>query len=265
MRHFCLSSRTWFDTLKRAKEQYKEAQQTQDVLVYDDMTCVGHLAPRSPRSGSSRASRVSSLAHSHSGSIDLNEASPATQHHPSIDMSEVRASSASSEDSVALPAPEIQRSRSLEGGGCGAISPRPDRRPGFPKTPNTLSVTPPYATGQSLPNLTVESAHSLRVPGTNGSNPKALSPCNRGVSYPPPSPRTLRRSAPVPQSRNPPLIKTRHVTSMAGSPQEVDQNDQDDPARGGPRRIYRIDRMDNRRYHTAGAIDDIKVYIKLVY
>lgn len=249
--------RTWYDTLKRAKDQYREAQQAQDV-VYDDITCVGHLVPRSPRPGSSRASRVSSLAHSHSGSIDLNETSPATQHHPSIDMSDVRASSASSDDSIAQSAPEIQRSRSLEGGGSGAISPRPDRRPGFPKTPNTLSVIPPYSTGQSLPNLTVESANSLlRVPGTNGSNPKALSPCTRGVSYPPPSPRTLRRSAPVPQSRNPPLLKSRHVTSMVGSPQDVDQNEQDDSTRG-QRRTYRIDRMDNRRYHTAGAIDDIK-------
>ncbi|XP_045591595.2 pleckstrin homology domain-containing family G member 5 isoform X1 [Procambarus clarkii] len=249
--------RTWYDTLKRAKDQYKEAQQSQDVMVYDDMTCVGHLVPRSPRPGSSRASRVSSLAHSHSGSIDLNESSPATQHHPSIDMSDVRASSASSDDSVAQSGPEIQRTRSLESGGSGAISPRPDRRPGFPKTPNTLSVIPPYSTGQSLPNLTVESANSLRVPGTNGSNPKALSPCTRGVSYPPPSPRTLRRSAPVPQSRNPPLLKSRHVTSMVGSPQDVDQGEQDDATRG-QRRTYRIDRMDNRRYHTAGAIDDIK-------
>ncbi|XP_063879113.1 uncharacterized protein LOC135110584 isoform X3 [Scylla paramamosain] len=223
------SYRTWYDTLKRAKEQYREAQQARDAMVFEDMACVGHLAPRSPRPGSSRASRVSSLAHSHSGSIDLNETSPAaTQHHPSIDMSDVRASSASSEDSVALPAPEIQRSRSLEGGGCGAVSPRPDRRPGIPKTPNTLSVTPPYATG------------------------------NRGVSYPPPSPRTLRRSAPVPQSRNPPLLKTRHVTSMVGSPQEVEQNEQEEGRGGAPRRVYRNDRMDNRRYHTAGAIDDIK-------
>ncbi|XP_045120526.1 uncharacterized protein LOC123509945 isoform X2 [Portunus trituberculatus] len=253
------SYRTWYDTLKRAKEQYREAQQARDAMVFEDMACVGHLAPRSPRPGSSRASRVSSLAHSHSGSIDLNETSPAaTQHHPSIDMSDVRASSASSEDSVALPAPEIQRSRSLEGGGCGAVSPRPDRRPGIPKTPNTLSVTPPYATGQSLPNLTVESSNSLRVPGSNGSNPKALSPGNRGVSYPPPSPRTLRRSAPVPQSRNPPLLKTRHVTSMVGSPQEVEQNEQEEGRGGAPRRVYRNDRMDNRRYHTAGAIDDIK-------
>ncbi|KAG7168734.1 hypothetical protein Hamer_G024217, partial [Homarus americanus] len=74
---------------------------------------------------------------------------------------------------------------------------------------------------------------------------------------PPPSPRTLRRSAPVPQSRNPPLTKARHVTSMIGSPQDVDQGEQDDATRG-QRRTYRIDRMDNRRYHTAGAIDDIK-------
>lgn len=89
-------------------------------------------------------------------------------------MADVRASSASSDDSVAPGPPEIQRSRSLEGGGVAGVlssSPRPDRRPAgsYPKTPNTLSVTPPYSTGQgqSLPNLTVESANSLRVPGSN--------------------------------------------------------------------------------------------------
>lgn len=252
--------RSWHDALKRAKEQYKEAQQARDVMIYEDITCVGHLAPRSPRPGSSRASRVSSLAHSHSGSIDLNEHSPASTHHPpSFDMSEIRASSASSDDSIAPTEGEIQRSKSLESGAYTSASPRPERRPAFPKTPNTLSVVPPYSTGQSLPNLTVESANSLRVPNNLSNNPKALSACNRGVSYPPPSPRTLRRSAPVPQSRNPPLIKTRHVTSMVGSPQEVEQVDQDESSRsGGPRRISRTDRMDNRRYHTAGAIDDIK-------
>ena len=47
---------------------------------------------------------------------------------------------------------------------------------------------------------------------------------------------------------------------MVGSPQEVEQNEQEDSGRGGaPRRVYRNDRTDNRRYHTAGAIDDIKV------
>ena len=38
----------------------------------------------------------------------------------------------------------------------------------------------------------------------------------RGVSYPPPSPRGLTRTQPVPQSRNPPLVKTRHLVSVAG-------------------------------------------------
>ena len=38
----------------------------------------------------------------------------------------------------------------------------------------------------------------------------------RGVSYPPPSPRGLTRAQPVPQSRNPPLVKTRRLASMAG-------------------------------------------------
>lgn len=46
---------------------------------------------------------------------------------------------------------------------------------------------------------------------------------------------------------------------MVGSPQEVEQNEQEEGRGGAPRRVYRNDRMDNRRYHTAGAIDDIKV------
>ena len=37
----------------------------------------------------------------------------------------------------------------------------------------------------------------------------------RGVSYPPPSPRGLTRAQPVPQSRNPPLVKTRRLASLA--------------------------------------------------
>lgn len=39
----------------------------------------------------------------------------------------------------------------------------------------------------------------------------------RGVSYPPPSPRGLTRAQPVPQSRNPPLVKTRRLTSVVAS------------------------------------------------
>ncbi|XP_011498943.1 PREDICTED: pleckstrin homology domain-containing family G member 5-like isoform X2 [Ceratosolen solmsi marchali] len=128
--------------------------------------------PRTPR-GSSRASRVSSLAHSHRRSL---------------------------------------------------LSKSP--------TPNTLSVqVPAYSTlGQSLPNLTLATSPQtsavsptppsslLIVPLITKSKDALLSPGHRGISYPPPSPPrgALRRAFAIPQSRNPPLIKTRHVnTSVA--------------------------------------------------
>lgn len=47
----------------------------------------------------------------------------------------------------------------------------------------------------------------------------------RGVSYPPPSPRGLTRTQPVPQSRNPPLVKTRHLVSVAGVTATAATND----------------------------------------
>ena len=86
-------------------------------------------------------------------------------------------------------------------------------------TPNTLTVQIPIPnlSGQSLPNLTSASDsspptysihhHSLTVPKS------LLSPTNRGVSYPPPSPRSLRRSHAVLQSRNPPLQKAKNIVS----------------------------------------------------
>ena len=57
-------------------------------------------------------------------------------------------------------------------------------------------------------------APSLNVGG--GRVPPTSAFSQRGVSYPPPSPRGLTRTQPVPQSRNPPLVKTRHLVSVAG-------------------------------------------------
>lgn len=66
--------------------------------------------------------------------------------------------------------------------------------------------------GQSLPNLNVESSNnSLTVPSN-----RLLSATQRGISYPPPSPRSLQRSSPVPQSRNPPLVKSRPINDSPG-------------------------------------------------
>jgi len=80
-----------------------------------------------------------------------------------------------------------------------------------------------HAGGQSLPNLSLSESSpsaptSPAAPPLHGAGSllsvptgKGLSPQHRGVSYPPPSPRALRRSYAVPQSRNPPLLKSRHV------------------------------------------------------
>lgn len=96
----------------------------------------------------------------------------------------------------------------------------------FNKTPNTLSVQPYANLGQSLPNLVTLGSpnvgtlslnlnqNTLSVPNTkNGGH--LLSPTSRGISYPPPSPTraNLRRGLAISQSKNPPLIKTRHVNS----------------------------------------------------
>ena len=166
-----------------------------------------------------------------------------------LEVSELRASSASSEDSV-----EGSRLAQLESSNRGSSGQQ------------HLSVTSSHPSGQSLPNLNVVSGNShLKVPSH-----KNNTSWNRGISYPPPSPRALRRSPPVPQSRNPPLLKTRHVvstsscigagagTSQVDGSQLMQQYEEEDPCRS-PRRICRSDRLDNRRYHTAGAIDDLKV------
>uniref|UniRef100_A0A336M3I7 CSON009184 protein n=1 Tax=Culicoides sonorensis TaxID=179676 RepID=A0A336M3I7_CULSO len=62
----------------------------------------------------------------------------------------------------------------------------------------------------------------LLVPGTSrstsGHSGNLLSPSNRGISYPPPSPTraTLRRGFAFSQSiKNPPLVKTRNVQSQS--------------------------------------------------
>ncbi|XP_076231941.1 pleckstrin homology domain-containing family G member 5 isoform X2 [Calliopsis andreniformis] len=186
----------------------------------------GDAIVKTPR-GSSRASRVSSLAHSHSGSIEMEGVSPGSSsflpsYNPSrnvsVDTNEPpRASSVSSE----------------EGGENSGHNHRPlqIRRYLLSKspTPNTLSVqVPAYSNlGQSLPNLTLATSPQtstvsptppnslLIVPQITKSKDTLLSPGHRGISYPPPSPPrgALRRAFAIPQSRNPPLVKTRHISS----------------------------------------------------
>ncbi|XP_053986480.1 pleckstrin homology domain-containing family G member 5-like isoform X2 [Hylaeus volcanicus] len=188
---------------------------------------------KTPR-GSSRASRVSSLAHSHSGSIEMEGVSPGSSSFlPSYNQSR----------NVSVETTELPRASSVsseEGGESSGHNHRPlqispnkfDNRRYLPSkspTPNTLSVqVPPYSSlGQSLPNLTLATSPQtstvsptppnslLIVPQITKSKDTLLSPGHRGISYPPPSPPrgALRRAFAIPQSRNPPLVKTRHISS----------------------------------------------------
>ncbi|XP_072757846.1 pleckstrin homology domain-containing family G member 5 isoform X5 [Anoplolepis gracilipes] len=199
---------------------------------FETEECEGTF-PRTPR-GSSRASHVSSLAHSHSGSMEMEGVSPGSSsflpsYNPSRNVSvetneQPRASSSlSSEEGGESSSGHNHRSfhirRSLLG-----------KSP----TPNTLSVQVPYSSlGQSLPNLTLATSPQtstvsptppnslLIVPQMAKSKDTLLSPGHRGsISYPPPSPPrgALRRAFALPQSRNPPLIKTRHVNASLTQP-----------------------------------------------
>ena len=111
-----------------------------------------------------------------------------------------------------------------------------------------------------------------------------LSPI-RGISYPPLSPKSLKRSfaiqqqpGPGPGGRNPPLNKSRHTTASVSSEvspshqppnitvipeprsQDLDQDTLPDPEQRMKGRGGRLDRpVDSRRYHTAGTIEDLKV------
>ncbi|XP_029167289.1 pleckstrin homology domain-containing family G member 5 isoform X2 [Nylanderia fulva] len=196
---------------------------------FEGEECEGTF-PRTPR-GSSRASHVSSLAHSHSGSMEMEGVSPGSSsflpsYNPSRNVSvetneQPRASSSlSSEEGGESSSGHNHRSirRSL-------LSKSP--------TPNTLSVQVPYSSlGQSLPNLTLATSPQtstvsptppnslLIVPQMTKSKDTLLSPGHRGISYPPPSPPrgALRRAVALPQSRNPPLIKTRNVNASLTQP-----------------------------------------------
>ncbi|KAH0949766.1 hypothetical protein HN011_005014, partial [Eciton burchellii] len=190
--------------------------------------------PRTPR-GSSRASHVSSLAHSHSGSMEMEGVSPGSSsflpsYNPSRNVSvdtndQLRASSSlSSEEGGESASSHNHRSLQIR---RALLSKSP--------TPNTLSVqVPAYSSlGQSLPNLTLATSPQtstvsptppnslLIVPQITKSKDTLLSPGHRGsISYPPPSPPrgALRRAFAIPQSRNPPLIKTRHVNASLTQP-----------------------------------------------
>jgi len=277
---YCSESRhckSWLEWVRKAQEKYREARLAtinQEYVFYDDddeleLAAGAMLSSRSPR-GSSRTSRVPSLIHSHSGSMDNSDPSGMSSV-LTVQTSPARAALAAAEERLNL----TERSASEDTPSTrhkSSISPRPERRPmlrSVGSTPNQLSVLTHLApAGQSLPNLTGEmAAQQLSVPAQRAA--AALNSALRGVTYPPLSPRTLRRSSAVqPSPRAPPLARARHVTADtgAGSPPpppapaagghcSVEEAEADADARS---RRHSRDRLESRRYHTAGAIEDMK-------
>lgn len=147
--------------------------------------------------------------------------------------SELRGSSLSSDDGNTnlAPSPRVElttspRNERRETSPCPERRESPERkslyRKSNTKTGNTLTIHVPHL-GQSLPNLNIASS-----PGANNPNlcppntlllapPKShggfLSPGQRGISYPPPSPPrgSLKRGFAI-SPRNPPLVKSSHVS-----------------------------------------------------
>ncbi|ENN78682.1 hypothetical protein YQE_04854, partial [Dendroctonus ponderosae] len=225
----------WKDGILKAQSLYAQAKQTSytaeesldtDYSLDYNLESDYHnlqLAPRSPMASSSRASRVSSLAHSHSGSVEMNDQSSVgsikdQSRGVSVENDNRTGSISSDEGLQPLPA-DTKGSTSQKSSLKNRL---------FHKTPNTLSVQPVNSLGQSLPNLTLGSPNigsglslslhqnTLSVP-SNKNGSQLLSPTHRGISYPPPSPTrgNLRRSLAISQSKNPPLIKTRQVNSTS--------------------------------------------------
>ena len=208
---------------------------------------------------------ISSIGHSHSGSMDLNDASVVSgKRDVSLELSDGRGSSFSSEDSSTPMGSSKPRAASLDnrlletpstaGQSSYPSSPRHERRFGPAKllSPNTLSV-----------EAGVEEEPSPGLKTTRMSSP--LSPI-RGISYPPLSPKSLKRGFAIqPQfPRNPPLTVTRsqpeppNITVIPDSQQEGEQSEQQQDGHH-KRGRHDKERPDTRRYYTAGTIEDLKV------
>lgn len=282
----------WKEGISKAQMLYAQAKQMNYIdesldtdYNLDNLESDYHslqLAPRSPIATSSRASRVSSLAHSHSGSVEMNDQSSigsAKDPSKAVSIEADRTASISSDEGV-QPLPPDKSPVSQKNSFKNRL---------FHKTPNTLSVQPFNSLGQSLPNLSLGSPNygsmslplshqnTLSVPNSkNGSH--LLSPTHRGISYPPPSPTrgNLRRGLAISQNKNPPLIKTRHISASASLSVNQQQSvnvDFDVPviagvsqsedlcesfSRGHHRQAMKRTYRNDKRYYTAGVVDDIK-------
>ncbi|XP_037938979.1 uncharacterized protein LOC119672089 isoform X2 [Teleopsis dalmanni] len=219
----CSEAKNWHDSIYRAKTIYtrlKQGANNWDSFRFGGSGASGGTADslgvkKSPIN-SSICSHVSSANNSHSGSVEWNDS-----RNISVDFE--KTNSLSSDEGSSLLG---LHGFPLKGKNVLA-SPHKLKTP--TSSANTLSVQPINSLGQSLPNLNLHhsqinvkrsySNNTLLVPGTTTSHSGILllSPSHRGISYPPPSPTRvpLRRGMAFSTStKNPPLVKTRNITSQ---------------------------------------------------
>ncbi|XP_068142817.1 serine-rich adhesin for platelets isoform X2 [Drosophila tropicalis] len=226
----CTEAKNWCDALWRAKTIYQRLKRGSgggssgvggnvgDSFRFGGSATSGgtadSLGVRKSPMNSSICSHVSSANNSHSGSVEWNDS-----RNISVDFE--KTNSVSSDEGSSIMTGNhglvLKGKQQLIGGlhkaKVGTIA---------STSANTLSVQPLNHLGQSLPNLNMHHSHTnntLLVPGTTTSHSGnlLLSPSHRGISYPPPSPTRvpLRRGMAFSTStKNPPLRKTRNVTSQ---------------------------------------------------
>ncbi|KAM7358764.1 uncharacterized protein ACRADG_003612 isoform 6-T6 [Cochliomyia hominivorax] len=219
----CTEAKNWYEALKRAKMIYTRLKQSSLMNPWDSIRYTGSTADslgvkKSPMN-SSICSHVTSANNSHSGSVEWNDS-----RNISVDFDKTNSLS-SDEGCTFLGAHGFP----LKGKPLTTISPQ-KIKVNTTSSANMLTVQPLNHLGQSLPNLNLHHSHTnlyhtysnntLLVPGTANSAHSGnllLSPSHRGISYPPPSPTRvpLRRGMAFSNSiKNPPLLKTRNITSQ---------------------------------------------------
>ncbi|XP_023173166.2 uncharacterized protein LOC111601002 isoform X4 [Drosophila hydei] len=215
----CIEAKNWYDALRRAKTIYLKLKQGYggDTIRYGGSATGGgtgdSLLVRKSPINSSIGSHVSSANNSHSGSVEWNDS-----RNISVDFE--KTNSLSSDEGSSLMGNQGLASKGKQHLLRGA----PKQKIGTiaSTSANTLSVQPLNHLGQSLPNLNLQhnqTNNTLLVPGTTTSHSGnlLLSPSHRGISYPPPSPTRVplkRGMAFSTSTKNPPLLKTRNITSQ---------------------------------------------------
>uniref|UniRef100_A0AAG5DSU3 DH domain-containing protein n=1 Tax=Anopheles atroparvus TaxID=41427 RepID=A0AAG5DSU3_ANOAO len=203
----------WYDSITKVKHIYNRMKlgAFSDVRQYGNIINISNSCNNSTSNSnmninndnlsikksplnSSIGSRVSSLNNSHSGSVDLNESKQV-----SIDFEKTNSLS-SDEGAGAAIGNAIAGAGMIHAKYGVPLIPGTSRKPKNTvstmqtKSSNSLTVQP-YSLGQSMPNLnlnSIQNSNTLSVPGTSSalshSGMVLLSPSQRGISYPPPSP-----------------------------------------------------------------------------